>query len=247
MGAGRILVVDDDPGIRDMLKEVLDEEGYDVSTAEGGREAIDAVEAGLADLLMLDLKMPGMSGFGVLEAIRKFSDIPIIIVSGLDSVEDKDRCLELGADDYIVKGLELTDLDDLRLRVKAAFARRSRQKAPALLHDYTDGYLAIDFEAGLEPKECDLLHELVINAGKALAREDLLTGVRGPEYRNDHHILDKCISSLRGRIERDPRNPGYIVTIYRVGYRFQTRSMQAPDTFCPSVPPSATPFSDYQI
>jgi two-component system KDP operon response regulator KdpE len=254
MGSGRILVVDDDPDIRDMLKEVLDEEGWETSTAAGGREAIAAVEIGLVDLLMLDLMMPGVNGFEVLETIRKFSTIPIIIITALTSDADKARCLKLGADDYIAKAF---DLDDLRFRVRAAFARRARKETQAFQFDYGDGYLAMDFDARrvtaggvevrLEAKEYDLLHALVTNAGKALTREQLLTGVWGSEYRNDQHILDKYISSLRGKIERDPRNPQYIVTVPRVGYRFQTASMQAPQIPRESSDQSAAPTIDYQI
>jgi two-component system KDP operon response regulator KdpE len=220
----KVLVVDDDPQINEVVSEVMQEEGWDVSITSNGIEALSVKKP--FDLIILDLKLPGIDGFEVCRRIHEFSKIPIIILSGLKNLEDRERCLKLGADDYITKPFEL---DELRFRVRAISFRKkeySRQNG----FDFDDGYLRISFSrrfvaAGgqqlrLTPKEYALLHELEVNEGKPLSHQYLLTKLWGNGYSIDVDLLQVCVSRLRSKIEQDRSKPRYIVNQWQYGYVF---------------------------
>ena len=240
----RIMVVDDDAGMREMLCDLLDEEGYNVCHASNGSEALQFIEEALSvppesiskdsdsplSLVILDMVMPGLDGLEVCRRIREFSDIPILALSGLQlSSEYKAMCLDLGADDYLTKPF---DSREFRARVNALLRRQKKMDKPVTRFQSEDGYLRIDFDAHrvsvagkevmLPSKEFDVLKELAVNAGKVITGEQLLSKVWGPEYVSDTNLLYVSISNIRTKIEPDRKQPRYIINVGRVGYRFQT-------------------------
>ena len=224
----KILVVDDIEDIRSLLQEALQASGYHTLEAADGREALSMIEAESPDLVILDIAMPVMSGFQVLRQLRKNSDIPVIMLSARTDTVDKVESLELGADDYITKPFEIAEMT---ARVEAVLRRRKTISNVINKVEFNDGQLLIDLakrrvtlkgeEVELTPKEYELLRELVLNAGTVLEYQRILDAVWGKEYGNAKELVQVTLKRLRAKIEVDPGNPKYVLTISGVGYRFK--------------------------
>ena len=224
----KILVVDDIEDIRSLLQEALQANGYHTLEAADGREALSMIEAESPDLVILDIAMPVMSGFQVLRQLRKNSDIPVIMLSARTDTVDKVESLELGADDYITKPFEIAEMT---ARVEAVLRRRKTMSRVIDKVDFNDGQLLINLakrhvtlkgeEVELTPKEYELLRELVLNAGTVLEYQRILDAVWGKEYGNAKELVQVTLKRLRAKIEVDPGNPKYVLTISGVGYRFK--------------------------
>jgi len=224
----KILVVDDIEDIRSLLQEALQASGYHTLEAADGREALSMIEAESPDLVILDIAMPVMSGFQVLRQLRKNSDIPIIMLSARTDTVDKVESLELGADDYITKPFEIAEMT---ARVEAVLRRRKTISNVINKVEFNDGQLLIDLakrrvtlkgeEVELTPKEYELLRELVLNAGTVLEYQRMLDAVWGKEYGNAKELVQVTLKRLRAKIEVDPGNPKYVLTVSGVGYRFK--------------------------
>ena len=224
----KILVVDDIEDIRSLLQEALQANGYSTLEAADGREALSIIETEPPDLVILDIAMPVMSGFQVLRQLRKNSDIPVIMLSARTDTVDKVESLELGADDYITKPFEIAEMT---ARVEAVLRRRKTMPRVIEKVDFNDGQLLINLakrhvtlkgeEVELTPKEYELLRELVLNAGTVLEYQRILDAVWGKEYGNAKELVQVTLKRLRAKIEVDPGNPKYVLTISGVGYRFK--------------------------
>ncbi len=230
----RILVVDDEPMIRTLIKKYAAFEGHETAEAEDGMKAVELLRSdGRFDIVIMDIMMPVLDGFSAVREIRKFSDVPIIMLSARGEEYDRISGFQLGIDDYIVKPFSPKEL---MLRIDAILARYNR-KAPdessdfgqeketvsfgngGLLIDYTARIVYVDGErVEMTPREYDLLFYLVRNKNIALSREKLLTGVWGYDYFGDDRTLDAHIKLLRKCLGRYSK---YIVTLRGVGYRFE--------------------------
>lgn len=220
-----ILIVDDEPRYLRLMEANLITEGYQVLKATNGQEAVQIVADKHPDLVLLDVMMPILDGFGACERIREFSSIPIIIVTARGSETDRVRGLDLGADDYIVKPFSATEL----LARARAVLRRAQSSGSAFQQAmFTHGNLRIDFARAevfkddkiifLSATEYRLLLQFAHNIGNVLTSEQLLTDVWGEEYHDDKEILWVSISRLRQKLENDPKNPQHIVTRSGLGY-----------------------------
>ncbi|HTK08600.1 MAG TPA: response regulator transcription factor [Ktedonobacteraceae bacterium] len=223
-----ILIVDDEPRIRDFVRLDLEMENYRVIEASNGIEALDELRENLPDLVVLDVMMPEMDGFETLKAIREVSTVPVIMLTVRQSEQDRIHGLDLGADDYMAKPFSSRELLS-RIR---ALLRRAMMPAPARKTEIiVDPDLKIDFsrrevivrgkKVVLRPTEYRLLYHLVNNAGRLLTHETLLSKVWGREYRDEAHYLRLYITYLRQKLEQDPAHPKYILTERGVGYRFK--------------------------
>jgi DNA-binding response OmpR family regulator len=221
-----ILVVDDEPRYVRLVEVNLTTEGYEVTTAANGQEAVEAVAGRQPDLILLDVMMPIMDGFTACSRIREFSTVPIIMVTAKGEERDRVRGLDTGADDYIVKPFSA---QELLARVRAVLRRAERQMAGAFHKPFFSHHeLQIDLARAevtsggkpvmLTATEYRLLQTLASSVGTMLTGEDLLTSVWGPEYRDDKEILWVCLSRLRQKIEPDPKNPVHILTRQGLGY-----------------------------
>ena len=223
----RILTVDDELSILRFLRSNLEDRGFTVISATNGEEALHMIEMELPDLIILDIMMPKMDGFEVCRQLREWSQIPIIMLSARGDEKDKVRCLDLGADDYIVKPF---GADELIARVSAVLRRTKTASVSPTKSTVTSGDLVINFaarqvtRAGLEikltPTEYALLQELAVNTGKVLTHTHLLNKVWGPEYREEREYLHVFARRLRSKLEPDPNNPKRILTVSGVGYQF---------------------------
>lgn len=223
-----ILIVDDEARIRDVVRMNLEMEHYRVLEAANGIEALEQLRDYLPDLVVLDVQMPEMDGFETLRHIREVSTVPVIMLTVMQTEQDKIRGLDLGADDYLAKPFSPRELLS-RIR---ALLRRSLMPSPARKTEIVvDDNLKIDFsrrevivrgqKVVLRPTEYRLLYHLVSNAGRLLTHETLLSKVWGREYRDEAHYLRLYITYLRQKIEEDPAHPQYIVTERGIGYRFK--------------------------
>ena len=229
MNRSRILVVDDEEAIIKFLRANLEAEGWQVLMATDGTEALQTMKKESPDLVILDIMMPRVDGFEVLQRLREWSQIPVIMLSVREEMADKVKCLNLGADDYITKPF---GVEELIARVSAVLRRNKAAGSVPRQPLFSSGDLQIDFvnrrvtlagkEVDLTPTEYSLLKELVLNAEKVLPHDYLLRRVWGPEYRGEREYLHVFIGHLRNRLESDPTNPRYIITVPRVGYRFKT-------------------------
>lgn len=222
-----LLLVDDEHANRDALSRRLARQGYEVTSAASGKEALELLQQQNFDLVLLDVMMPEMDGFEALRELRRFSTVPVIMLTVKADERDVARGLELGADDYVAKPFSQVVLT---ARIKAVL-RRAELPPPAPRQSITvDDRLSIDFErrevtvdgqkVQLRPTEFRLLYHLASNPGAVLSHETLLSRVWGPEYRDASHYLRLYINYLRQKIELDPSNPRYILTERGVGYRF---------------------------
>ena len=229
-----ILIVDDEPRIRDFVSMNLELEHYRVLEASNGVEAMDELRENLPDLVVLDVMMPEMDGFETLKAIREVSTVPVIMLTVRQNEQDRIRGLDLGADDYIAKPFSPRELLS-RIR---ALLRRSLMAPPSRKTEIVvDPDLKIDFahrevivrgqKVVLRPTEYRLLYHLVSNAGRLLTHETLLSKVWGREYRDEAHYLRLYITYLRQKLEKDPAHPQYILTERGVGYRFRALDEQS--------------------
>jgi two-component system KDP operon response regulator KdpE len=226
-----ILVVDDEPQIRRVMRSTLSAHGYVITEAKTGEEALELLRKERPDLVLLDVNMPGMGGIETCREIRRSSDAPIIMLTVRNAERDKVQALDAGADDYVVKPF---GIEELLARIRAALRRYSPGDTvpPFVSKDMT-----IDFEGRqvtvrghtvhLTPKEYDVLKYLVANQGKPLTHRRLLQSVWGPDYGEETENLRVVINQLRKKIETDPTRPKYIVTEPWIGYRFQP---QRPNT-----------------
>jgi len=225
VSAANILVVDDEPQIRRVLRSTLSTQGYVIMEAKTGEEALEWMRKERPDLVLLDINMPGMGGIEACREIRRASDMPIIMLTVRNAERDKVAALDAGADDYVVKPF---GIEELLARIRAALRRYSPGDA---LPPFVSKHLNIDFEARrvtvrdrdvhLTPKEYDVLKHLVANQGKPLTHRRLLQAVWGPDYGEETESLRVVINQLRKKLETDPAHPKYIVTEPWVGYRFQ--------------------------
>lgn len=226
MSSGRILVVDDEPQIRRVIKTTLVTQGHYVEEARSGEAALEKLRRDRYDLVLLDLNMPGMGGMEACRAIRASSEVPIVVLSVRSLEEDKVRALDAGADDYISKPFSTPEL---LARIRAAL-RRAPLCGDAPRFVVLEG-LEINFETRrvikgnegvrLTPKEFDLLQYLVSNANVPIPHGKLLQAVWGPDYGQEVEYLRVFINQLRKKIEPEPSKPRYILTEPWVGYRFQ--------------------------
>ena len=225
MSAGRILVVDDDPQIRRVMRVTLTGHGYEVDDAKTGEDALEKVRGARFDLVLLDMNMPGMSGLEACSLIRERSEIGIIMLTVRDTEADKVSALDAGADDYVTKPF---NGPELLARIRAALRRTPGTYGPA------SGRLSlaaveIDFDARrvtrgrrqvrLTPKEFDLLRYLVAHANKVVTHRELLQAVWGPDYGDEVDHLRVIVNQLRKKIEAQPSKPTQLLTEPWVGYR----------------------------
>lgn len=226
MTNGRILVVDDEPQIRRVLRTTLSAQGYEVFDARTGEEALDAIREQRFDLILLDMNMPGMGGLAACREIRAGSDTAIIMLTVRDSEHDKVTALDAGADDYITKPFGSPELS---ARIRAALRRLPVAAGHAdVLHlDGVEIDLAVrrvrrkGKELRLTPKEYDLLQYLVANPGTPIPHTKLLQAVWGPDYGDQVEYLRVFVNQLRKKIEPDPSHPRHLLTEPWVGYRFE--------------------------
>ncbi len=221
----RILIVDDEPRYLRLLEANLKTEGYTVVTAADGLQAIDAFAAQPVDLILLDIMMPRLDGFGACQRIREFSNVPIIMLTAKGEEQDRVKGLDLGADDYLVKPFSATEL---LARVRAVLRRAQLPAEQGQERFFAHENLKIDLAraevwrddqpVSLSATEYRLLLQFTHNLGKILTSEDLLTSVWGPEYKSDKEILWVSIARLRQKLEADAHNPRHIVTRSGLGY-----------------------------
>ncbi|MER7013561.1 response regulator transcription factor [Saccharopolyspora sp. NPDC000359] len=223
--AGRILVVDDDHAVRDVLRRYLERSGYQVDLAGDGEAALRTFAASAPDLVVLDLMLPGVGGLEVCRHIRADSTVPVVMLTALGEEADRVLGLELGADDYVVKPFSPRELV---LRVGSVL-RRSRAALTAAAESLRDGGLRVDVgarrctldgtELSLTGREFDLLVFLLRNPGRAFSRAELLEAVWGWSF-GDHSTVTVHMRRLREKVEPDPARPRRISTVWGVGYRY---------------------------
>ncbi len=223
----RVLVVEDEESFSDALAYMLRKEGFEVAVADTGPDALEQFDRSGADLVLLDLMLPGLPGTEVCRALRQRSNVPVIMVTAKDSEIDKVVGLELGADDYVTKPFSSRELV---ARIRAVLRRGgdTDELLPAVIEA---GPVRIDVErhvvsvnGALVPmplKEFDLLELLVRNAGRVLTRMQLIDRVWGSDYVGDTKTLDVHVKRLRSKLEPDPANPVHLVTVRGLGYKFE--------------------------
>ena len=225
MSAGRILVVDDEPQIRRIMRTTLTSAGYEVDDAKTGEEGLVKMRDFRPDLVLLDINMPGMGGLAACREIRADPNVAIIMLTVHNTEADKVQALDAGADDFVTKPFSTPEL---LARIRAALRRLP--VAPSTPARLQVGQLTIDFDARtvtqagktshLTPKELDLLRYLTQHANEAVPHRELLQAVWGPDYGDQVDYLRAFIKSLRKKIEPNPEQPQYITTEPWVGYRF---------------------------
>jgi DNA-binding response OmpR family regulator len=221
----RVLVVDDDVNVRDVVRRYLEHAGYQVTLVGSGERAIRLAEEEDPDLVVLDLMLPGMDGFEVCRRLRQRGPIPVVMLTARGEEEDRIAGLQLGADDYVAKPFSPREL---ALRVVSVL-RRSHTGPLAAREELTDGDLVIDTTArqasragtplSLTTREFELLEFLVSHAGAAFTRAELLSRVWGWDF-GDHSTVTVHVRRLREKVEHDPARPVRIATVWGVGYRY---------------------------
>lgn len=223
----RILVVDDEERMVRFIRLNLEYDGFKITEAFKGTEAIDKIRSSLPDLILLDVMLPDIDGFEVLRIIREISTVPVIMLTAKGEEDDRIRGLEMGADDYITKPFSPRELVS---RVRAVLRRTETLSGSTHGVIEVDDRLKIDFDrrevwvdgelVKLRPTEYRLLYHLVKNAGWVVTHDQLLSKVWGYEYRDEPHYVRLYINYLRKKLEKDPSDPKYILTERGVGYRF---------------------------
>ncbi len=224
--ARTVLVVEDEVKIRDMLRSYLEREGLDVLTTGSGAEALTLVERSAPDLVLLDLRLPDVSGEEVAREVRRTSNVPILMLTAKSAEEDRIRGLELGADDYVTKPFSPRELV---LRVQALLRRGGVEPAMSRM-SFGGGDVVIDEDrrevlvrgvaVELTPTEWGILAALAGTPRRVFSRFELINRVRGYEYEGYERTIDSHVKNLRRKIEIDPRDPVIIETVLGVGYRF---------------------------
>ena len=222
----KILVVDDEKKIVDILKAYLEREGYTVVAAYDGRAALNLARSQSPDLIILDLMLPEVSGWDVCRELRKDSDMPIIMLTARDDTTDKIIGLELGADDYVSKPF---DPKEVVSRVRAVLRRSEGQVHPK--DTLTAGDIIIDTDKRLVRRgdrnieltqiEFEILRVMAESPGRVYSRMQILDNIQGDAYEGYERTIDSHIKNLRKKIELDPEHPSYIVTVYGVGYKLE--------------------------
>lgn len=227
-GRTRLLIIDDDQQALSLLKTFLETQGYAVTTATEGWQALRRLDRDGPDLVILDILMPGMSGWDVCARIREVSDVPIIVLTALGDQTDRVKGLGMGADDYVVKPFGLREL---AARVEAVLRRtRHGERSGGAQVLYADDYLVIDADRAevrcggervrLTAVELKLLLLMARNRGRLLSPSQILNNVWGPEYADETNYVRLYVWRLRQKIEPVPEEPRYIVTEHGLGYRF---------------------------
>ena len=225
MSFGRVLIVDDEPQIRRVLRSTLTARGYEVQDVRTGEDALESIRESRFDLVLLDVNMPGMSGLAACREIRSGSEVAIIMLTVSDSEEDKVAALDAGADDYVTKPF---GTPELLARIRAALRRlptsperdQAVQVGDLEINLMLRRVVAKDHEIRLTPKEFDLLHYLVVNPNVPIPHARLLQAVGGPDYGDQVQYLRVFVNQLRKKIEPDPSHPRYILTEPWIGYKF---------------------------
>jgi DNA-binding response OmpR family regulator len=220
-----ILVVDDEPKIVELARDYLEHAGFGVVTARDGRAALDEVRRRHPDLVVLDLGLPQLDGLDVTRSIRRDSTLPIIMLTARDDEVDKLVGLELGADDYLTKPFSPRELV---ARVKAVLRRTERTTEPGDIIRASDVTLDLPrmraevngHVIDLTPTEFQLLATLAAQPGRIFTRSQLLDAVHGVAFESYERAIDTHIKNVRRKLEPDPREPRYVLTVYGVGYRF---------------------------
>ena len=225
MNSARILVVDDEPQIRRVLRSTLTFRGYELVEAASGEQALELARKVKPDLILLDVNLPGMSGVETCRELRRFTAMPIIMLTVRNAERDKVVALDAGADDYVTKPF---GIEELLARVRASLRRHSSAE---VIPAFQSKELSVDFESRrvtacgedvhLAPKEFEVLKHLIAQQGKPVSHRRLLQSVWGPEYGEETENLRVVINQLRKKIEKDPAQPKFILTEPWVGYRFQ--------------------------
>jgi two-component system, OmpR family, KDP operon response regulator KdpE len=221
----RVLIVDDEPAIRKFLRVTLASQSFMVIEAASGQEALEKIASDKPDIVILDIGLPDINGIEMTGLLRKWTQIPIIILSVRGAESDKIAALDAGADDYLTKPFSV---GELLARLRANLRRATKKDSEPV---FTSGSLKVDLsrrlitvsglEVQLTPTEYELLRVLVVHAGKVLTHHFLLREVWGPEYGEEFHMLHVNISNLRRKIEPDTARPRYIITEPGVGYRLK--------------------------
>ena len=224
----KIMVVDDDPNIRELVRLYLEKEGFEVTCAERGDEAVKMFRATPPNLMLLDVMLPGMDGWQVCREVRKISNIPIIMLTAKDETFDKVLGLELGADDYIVKPF---DMKELVARIKAVIRRFQAADAPEKelvfpgltinISQYTVTYMGKALD--MPPREIELLYFLASHPGMVFTREQLLEQVWGYDYFGDSRTVDVHVKRLREKLSGGEELGWQIKTVWGVGYKFEVK------------------------
>jgi two-component system, OmpR family, KDP operon response regulator KdpE len=220
----RILCVDDEPNLRRTLAANLNARGYDVDVAETGERALEIARATTPDVVLLDLGLPGMSGLEVIRSLRRWSNVPIVVLSARDDEPDKIAALDAGADDYVSKPF---GMGELLARLRAALRRsapadeiRTVETPDFVLDFVTTKVTSARGEIRLTPTEWHLVEVLVRNEGRLVPGKTLLQSVWGPEYGNETNYLRVHMAHIRRKLEPDPAKPRYFHTEPGMGYRF---------------------------
>jgi two-component system, OmpR family, KDP operon response regulator KdpE len=223
-GEPRVLVVDDEPQIVRGLRVILRNAGYRVEQATTKQEALDAVSVRPPDAIVLDLLLPDGDGVEALTEIRRWSQIPVVVLSAVGDEQQKVRALDAGADDYVTKPF---GSEELLARMRAVLRRRSGEgdspvRVGALEIDLGDRSVRRDGEeVHLTPIEFDLLAKLAENPGRLVTQRELLQEVWGPGYEDETHYLRVHFAHVRAKVEPDPSNPRYVITEPGIGYRLR--------------------------
>lgn len=227
MNSFKVLIIDDDLGIRRILEGAFKSEGASVYSAAHPDEGLRLIKELQPDLIILDIMLPEKNGYIVCAEVRTFSDVPIIMLTALDTEQQMVRGLDAGADDFVSKPF---NHDVLLARARAVLRRRQLKPVPTHLSDFDDSYLRIDLQkhlvfvnnqrVRLTPTEQHLLEYMVSQANRLLSLDAILANVWGVNYQDSHEYVHVYISHLRQKIEPDPRKPRYLLTEYGNGYRF---------------------------
>jgi len=225
MSAGRILVIDDEPQMRILMRSTLTAVGYEIDDAKTGEDGVIKLRDFRPDLVLLDMNMPGMGGLATCREIRAGADVGIIMLTVRNSEQDKVAALDAGADDFITKPFSTPEL---LARIRAALRRvpapqgvSGRLRVGDLVIDFGARTIARGGEtAHLTPKELDLLRYLTQHANQAVGHRELLQAVWGPDYGDQVDYLRAIVKNLRKKLERNPEEPEHIITEPWIGYRF---------------------------
>ncbi|MCL0076592.1 response regulator transcription factor [Dehalococcoidia bacterium] len=228
MSAGKILIVEDEETLLEVLRYNLDKEGYNVVTAADGIQALNSARSESPDLIILDIMLPQLDGFEVCRILRKDITVPIIMLTAKEEEIDKVLGLELGADDYMAKPFSMREL---KARIKAILRRAAAQSKPGEASVIRIADLAVDLgkhqvsvgeaSVSLTPKEFDLLAYLAGNKGRVFSREHLLERVWGYDYFGDTRTVDVHIRWLREKLETEPSKPRRLITVRGTGYKIE--------------------------
>lgn len=221
-----ILIIEDEQSVSDVLKAYLEKEGYKVYSSSKGLKGIEIFKSNDFDLVILDLMLPDISGEEICKIIRQTSNVHIFMLTAKAALNDRIEGLNIGADEYLIKPFSPRELT---ARVNALFRRLNEEKEVSNF-TFDDGNLIIDYEKRMvkvkgqevpfTPNEFDLLYFLIVNKGKVLSREQIIDKVFGMDFEGYDRTIDVHIKNIRKKIEKDTKNPKYIITVMKVGYKF---------------------------